>query len=173
MRKPNHMSKRNTASRTAGVYTTLSLNISPLFDLMNFAVAEAFPRAPEGKPHCDCKLANEAYFNKTIKQYGQPDSDAAYSMVPVTPNNDGTCPHCGYYTAKLPPQVYSFVSTKEKPKKVGKRLAVKGTNVNTGETVTYPSQQKAAREAGYGTFKYALASGKPDRNGWRWEVVEA
>ncbi len=175
MRKASHVSKKRTASRTAGVYTTLSLNITPLFDVMNIAVGEKYERQPLGVPHCDCHASNEAFFKKKIHKQANGNKDAAYTMVPTLVGPDDTCGYCGHYTMKKPPMSVEEVEKMKaafanRTKRVAQgAFTVRGTNTQTGEVVEFPSMQHAYY-AGYGSVRHALEKNRVVKN-WKWERV--
>ena len=159
----------------------LTNDVNPMFYQLKIAANEPYKREPLGTPHCDCQWANEAFFGIKITidirhggNGGGTPEQRSYYMVPVAANKDGACVHCGYFASLQKPQNLEGVRNQKKAlatRKVGKRLKVKGTHIETGEVVILPSEQKAYR-AGYGRIDYALKHGTPTRGGWKWEKIE-
>jgi len=158
---------------------TESTFVNPEFYALKLAANDAYNRQPVGKAHCDCRLANEAYFGGVITNH-RFDPEWSYTMVPVKAV-EGACPHCGYIVALLPPQDYTQanhmrkMSAKARQKteadKASGKWAVVGTNLSTGEKKVFESA-KAAYEAGFGAVLSSMKKGTP-LHGWLWTKASA
>lgn len=156
----------------------LTKEVNPFFNTLNVVDTRPLVRAPKGVPHCDCHKANEVHFGRKIKlklSGGGTYEQMSYHMVP-TKATSGICDYCGYVSPLMP------ISEADKNNKdwrhkcatttkklVAGVFTVKGTNVETGETVTFPSAQHAYH-AGYGSVLHGLRKNRLVR-GWKWERV--
>lgn len=152
-------------------------SIDTRFEDLNILVSTPSLPRPKRAPHCDCRLATEAFFNEKLSTVGRGnDRDESYTMVPTTvrAGTSDVCDHCGYTTSLLPIGTYAHAIANRKSSRnarVTKSKPIIGVDLETGEQLEFPSAAHAYK-AGHGNVQQALQKRGGLLHGVQWRRVK-